>query len=306
MPAPPDSRALLDAALERLAAGDVAGVRAALGALAEQLVELTERAEHAEEVIERLPVGFFRNALADGTILYANQANAALLGYADADEARRLLVRSADAYVHPEEREVLKQALVTTGKIDGFRTAVRRKDGSIGHVELSARIYPKEGAVEGVMIDDAPQRAREEELQAIGDALRERNALLEEKQATIDALSLPIIEVWEQALCVPLIGALDRGRTQRLMAGVLEEVARRQASALFVDMTGIDAVESSTAHHLLGLARAVELLGARVVLCGIRPEVAHTFASLGLELRGVEVRATLKEALAALLHRRAR
>lgn len=309
MSADPGKSDTIVAALRHLADGDAEStpttgdpaIDAALTALRERLGSLRERAEHAEDVIERLPVGFFRNSLMDGSLIYANEVNARLLGYRDFDEAKKLMRSSSNAYVNPEDREILKSALLTEGRIDGFRTAVRLKDGSIGYVEVSARMYPKERAVEGVMIDYSQSRIREEELRAASDALRERNALLEEKQAQIDALSLPLIEVWERAICVPLLGVLDRTRTRRLMEETLQEVVRRQARVLFVDMTGIQAVDTATAHNLLSLARGVKLLGSQTVLCGIRSEVAQTFVSLDVEFEGIELRASLQEALAVYI-----
>ncbi|MEZ4382905.1 MAG: STAS domain-containing protein [Nannocystaceae bacterium] len=297
------------AALRHLADGDAAAtpttgdpaIDAALATLRERMDSVRERAEHAEDVIERLPVGFFRNSLTDGSLIYANEANARLLGYRDFDDAKQLLRASRNAYVNPEDREVLKQAMVTEGRIDGFRTAVRLKSGAIGYVEVSARMYPKEGAVEGVMIDYSASRIREEELRAVSETLRERNDQLEQKQTQIDALSLPLIEVWERAICVPLIGVLDRMRTRRLMEEALQEVVRRQARVLFVDMTGIHSVDTATAHNLLSLARGVKLLGSQTVLCGIRSEVAQTFVSLDVELDGIELRSSLQEALAVFI-----
>ena len=100
---------------------------------------------------------------------------------------------------------------------------------------------------------------------------------------------------------MPLLGVLDRTRTRRLMEETLQEVVRRQARVLFVDMTGIQAVDTATAHNLLSLARGVRLLGSQTVLCGIRSEVAQTFVSLDVALDGIELRASLQEALAVYI-----
>jgi len=43
--------------------------------------------------------------------------------------------------------------------------------------------------------------------------------------------------------------------------------------------------------------RAVQLLGAKGIVAGMRPEVARTIVSLGVNLGGIETRANLREAL---------
>lgn len=286
--------------------GVPAELQVALGELREQVNTLRRRAEHAEQLIDRMPIGFFRNSLSDGRILYTNQANAQLFGYDSPAEAKEKMRTATNGYVNPEDREFLKEALRTEGRIDAFRTAVRHRDGHVGYVEISARIYPEEGAVEGVMVDYSQQRAREEELRAASEALRERNARLEEQQTTIDQLSLPIIEIYERTLCIPLVGALDRDRTRRLLEGVLQQVSRYQARVVLVDLTGIDQVNAETATHLISLARAVQLLGSRLILCGLRSEVARSLVTLEIDLQGIEVVATLKAALARLIRDQAK
>ena len=59
------------------------------------------------------------------------------------------------------------------------------------------------------------------------------------------------------------------------------------------------------ANALLRAAQAVKLLGARVVLTGIRPEVAQTLVGLGLDLSGIVTRATLQSGIALALSGRA-
>jgi rsbT co-antagonist protein RsbR len=61
-------------------------------------------------------------------------------------------------------------------------------------------------------------------------------------------------------------------------------------------------VDTQVANALLQAARAVRLLGAQVVLTGIRPEVAQTLVGLGVELQGLVTRSTLQSGIAYALH----
>ena len=51
-------------------------------------------------------------------------------------------------------------------------------------------------------------------------------------------------------------------------------------------------------------AQAAQLLGARVILTGITPEVAQTLVQLGIDLSSVLTRSTLQSGIAYALARR--
>jgi anti-anti-sigma regulatory factor len=57
-------------------------------------------------------------------------------------------------------------------------------------------------------------------------------------------------------------------------------------------------VTTDAASALLQCARAVRLLGARVLITGIRPDVAQTIVSLGVDLSGIVTLGTLESGIA--------
>jgi anti-anti-sigma regulatory factor len=65
----------------------------------------------------------------------------------------------------------------------------------------------------------------------------------------------------------------------------------------FLDVTGVSTIDAATADHVVRLVRAVQLLGAKGIVAGMRPEVARAIVSLGVDLGGIETRANLREAL---------
>lgn len=127
--------------------------------------------------------------------------------------------------------------------------------------------------------------------------LRERLELIERQGATIRALATPIIELWDEVLCLPVIGTVDSARTAEMMQGLLRAIVRKQARYAIVDLTGVEIVDSSTADHLIRLFRAARVLGVSGILCGIRPAVANTVVALGLDLGSIRMMRSLKEAL---------
>ncbi|MDC0674006.1 PAS domain-containing protein [Nannocystis radixulma] len=127
--------------------------------------------------------------------------------------------------------------------------------------------------------------------------LLEKIELIERQQGLIRELSTPIIEVWEGVLALPIIGLVDSVRTAEIMDSLLQHVGRMRARHAILDMTGIEVVDTSTANHLISMIRAIRLLGAEGVITGINPGIAQTIVTLGVDLRGISVFATLREAL---------
>jgi len=134
-------------------------------------------------------------------------------------------------------------------------------------------------------------------------SVEERNASLEALQRSVDELSTPILEVWDGVLALPLIGVVDERRSASATHRLLGEVATSGAHTVVLDVTGVAVIDEATAERLIRLVRAVELLGARCVLSGIRPAVARTLVELGVDVGGVASLRNLKHALSRLIPR---
>ena len=137
-------------------------------------------------------------------------------------------------------------------------------------------------------------RLRNAELAASEEA---KTQMIERLRYSIDELSNPILEVWDDVLVMPIIGVVDSRRTADMVQRLLTEVARSQASFVIVDLTGVEIVDTSTADHLMKLIRKVELIGARCVLTGIRPAVAETLVDIGVDFGRITTLRNLKHGL---------
>jgi rsbT co-antagonist protein RsbR len=143
-----------------------------------------------------------------------------------------------------------------------------------------------------------------ETLQQILHELEERSAeqerLLQEiagQRDIIRELSLPILPVGDDVLVAPLIGALDGERLRQLQTQAFQRVERTHARMLILDVTGVPLIDTHVAHGLTGLIQGLRLLGADVVIVGVRPEVAQTIVGLGIQLQKVSVFSDLGSAL---------
>ncbi len=133
--------------------------------------------------------------------------------------------------------------------------------------------------------------------------LRDKLDIIAQQQAAIQALSTPIIQVWDGVLAVPVIGSVDGERTSRMMEKLLETIIHTKSRHAIIDVTGVETVDTHTADNFVRLIRGVQLLGAHGIISGIGPLVAQTIVDLGVDLTGIPTFANLKEALQACIAR---
>ncbi|WP_170319683.1 PAS domain-containing protein [Polyangium spumosum] len=127
--------------------------------------------------------------------------------------------------------------------------------------------------------------------------LESKLAVIQRQQEVIFNLETPVIQVWDHVLTLPMVGVVDSKRAARVTDDLLEQVTRTQARFAILDLTGVDIVDTATAGHMLNIINAVRLLGAEGIITGIRPNVAQTMVSLGLDLSRVRTLATLRDGL---------
>lgn len=133
--------------------------------------------------------------------------------------------------------------------------------------------------------------------------VRSRDQVVVEQGNQLLELSTPVIKLWDGILAVPLVGTLDSIRTQLVMENLLEALVATGSRHAIIDITGVGAVDTQVAQHLLKTVRAAQLMGADCVVSGIRPQIAQTVVSLGIEFGEIVTKATLAEALLLALRR---
>jgi len=87
-----------------------------------------------------------------------------------------------------------------------------------------------------------------------------------------------------------LIASVQEALTDLELADLRDELARRAGdaatSAVIVDVSMLDVVDSYAARTLSSIAQVLRLRGAETVIVGIQPEVAFSMSQLGLTLEG--------------------
>src|SRR5437899_8405 len=160
--------------------------------------------------------------------------------------------------------------------------------------------------------------------------VQERERVIRQQQEAIRELSTPVLQVRERLLILPIIGVIDPQRARQLTEQLLRAIRTNRAKVVVIDITGVAAMDSNVANHLVQTVEASRLLGgtvivtaldvmdsfavrtlrdiahmarlrgAETVIVGIQPEVAFAMVQLGLTLKGVATALDLEEGLAFL------
>jgi rsbT co-antagonist protein RsbR len=124
-----------------------------------------------------------------------------------------------------------------------------------------------------------------------------RESIISEQAEQLLELSTPVVKLWEGIVAVPLVGTLDSARTQVVMEKLLNTLVETGSEHAIIDITGVPAVDTQVAQHLLKTIVAARLMGAQCTISGIRPQIAQTIVALGIEFGDISTRATLADAL---------
>lgn len=195
----------------------------------------------------------------------------------------------ADAVQRGLPEQELKTA-AKDGRFEGEGWRVR-KDGKQfwANVIISA-LRDKDGTLRGfakVTRDLTESKQAEEQIRQQGKEIME--------------LSTPVMQVWQGVVVAPLIGSLDSNRTQQFMERLLGRIVETNSPVALVDIMGVPTIDTQTAQHLIETISAVRLLGAQVVLTGVRPAIAQTLVHLGIDLSGIMTRSSLAAGLQVAL-----
>jgi rsbT co-antagonist protein RsbR len=180
---------------------------------------------------------------------------------------------------------LLVLANVGYGDLDG-RVDINAHEGS----PLGALFAGINEMIESLRVERARNRSYQAELE-------EKLTMIEEQRAAIRELSTPILEVWDDVLCLPVVGIVDSVRSAQMTDVLLQTIAEKRTRCAIVDITGIEVMDTKTVDHFIRMARAIRLLGAECVLTGISPNIAHTMVQMGIDLADVATHRSLREAL---------
>ncbi len=127
--------------------------------------------------------------------------------------------------------------------------------------------------------------------------LKNAQQVIQSQEAAIQELSTPLLRISDDVVLMPLIGSIDTQRALLIMETLLEGIASHQARVAILDISGVAVVDTQVASALIRTAQAVQLLGAQVIITGIRPEMAQTLVGLGVDLSSIVTRSSLQSGI---------
>lgn len=277
----------LETAADRLIKGDphdtvVLHTRDELGQVARSFnaiaTALITSSAHRQAVVENAQDSIL-TLDATGTILSCNPASERLFGYAAVEM-------------------IGKPVTLLIAAFDGQQTTcegvAQHQDRTNFPVDIS--LSPMRVGGERLML--CVLRDITERKQAEAERTQLQEAIIRAQAAALEELATPLIPISDQTVVMPLIGAIDTRRAQQMVAALLHGVEAQRASIAILDITGVPIIDTQVAHSIIQAAQAVRLLGAQVVLTGIRPEVAQTLVSLGVDLRQIATHSSLESGIA--------
>ncbi|KOG51212.1 anti-anti-sigma factor [Streptomyces griseoflavus] len=110
---------------------------------------------------------------------------------------------------------------------------------------------------------------------------------------------VPILRLGD-VLVTGLLNELDDATVVAFTEELTTRITADRARGVLIDISRLEIIDSFVARTLMELTTMARLLGARVIVAGMRPPVAMTLAELGLRLAGVETALNAEHGMAAL------
>ena len=235
-----------------------------------------------------------------------NRAFCAMLGRS----REELYCRSDPDFFPPEQVAVFWEhddRVLATGKGDLNEELLARADGSWSVLwTRKTAVRDATGAivgVAGIIMDVSDHKDYTRKTAALeAEALRQR-AIIEAQERLIDDLVVPVLEVWEGILLLPLVGGLTHGRAEHIVENALQAVSQRRTHTVILDVTGAGTLDTDVADLLVRTIRAIRLLGCRSIVVGVSPASARTLVQAGTDLSSMVTSGTLKQGLSLALAR---
>lgn len=260
-----------------------------------------QRGRLMQALADHSPLGIFAKG-PDGRYIYANEEFARSVGLA------------REKVIGHDDYEIFEPAIAESlqrhdAELIAARRLMAREDPGVGpdtgriYWSLKFPLFTETGeilAVCGMVNDITPLRLDQRERASL------QQQIIDAQERLLGELSTPLIPVAEGVLVMPLIGAIDEARAQRIMEALLASVSRHSARFVIIDVTGVISIDAAVAEALVRSERGVRLLGADVILTGIRPAVAQTLANLGVDLGGFVTLGGLQDGIAHALNGRGR
>jgi rsbT co-antagonist protein RsbR len=127
--------------------------------------------------------------------------------------------------------------------------------------------------------------------------IHQREKVIRHQQETLRELSTPVLQLRTGLLILPIIGMIDTLRARQITESLLQAIRAKRAKIVVMDITGVPAVDSKVANHLLQTFDAAKLMGAHIILTGLSADVAQALVALGIDLARMKTFGELQDGI---------
>lgn len=252
-----------------------------------------------QSIIENAPLLIYA-VDADGRYTVANRLVEAAVGRPRSEFMGRrpsdfVPADTADRFAEQDREAIASSAPVVA------EDRLEMLDGTHVFITTKFALRDDDGKVTGVcgMSADITERVRAEEQN-----LRLQEQMFRVREETFRSISTPLLPIAAGVLVVPLVGKMTRERADLVIEALLHGISSQQARIAILDVTGMPEAGPEVTDALIRAARSVRLLGAEIVITGVRPSVAQSLVQLEADLGGIVTLGTLERGVAYALSRR--
>ncbi len=112
-------------------------------------------------------------------------------------------------------------------------------------------------------------------------------------------MKVPILKQGD-FLIASIQGALTDSDLTSLQENLVLAVRKNRSKGVVIDVTVLDVMDSFAARTLRSISLMTRLMGAKLVIVGIQPEVAFAMVQLGLKLEGTMTGLDLESGISML------
>ncbi|WP_047151773.1 STAS domain-containing protein [Aneurinibacillus tyrosinisolvens] len=129
---------------------------------------------------------------------------------------------------------------------------------------------------------------------------RLKDKIIKETQKEMAELSAPVVPIQDGIAVLPLIGSIDSYRANYILEKVVPKVAELEIECLIIDFSGIQMIDTAVTNHLFKIHNVLRLLGIKAIATGLRPEIAQTVISGGIDFSSIKTYANVKQAIESM------
>ncbi|WXG44580.1 MAG: STAS domain-containing protein [Promethearchaeati archaeon SRVP18_Atabeyarchaeia-1] len=115
----------------------------------------------------------------------------------------------------------------------------------------------------------------------------------------LEKVTIPILKSGEFLITSPQVPLHDR-LAVKYKDEILQRIVETKAKGLVLDVSAIDIVDSFLVRQIGEIATAANIMGAQVVITGLRPDVAMTLVEMGFSLEKVHTARDLEKGMEIL------